>query len=104
MTLPAAPKPSEIYSARAVLAATPGAVAGLLEGAQRAAAGPHRTLIPVTQAVDFGPSLLAGENLVVTGWVDRETRTLVFVQSELRRVEGGPLVAAGTGVYRIITA
>ena len=103
MTLPAAPKSSVTYSAHAVLDAAPGAVAGLLERAQRAAAGSQRSLIPVTQAVDFGPSLVAGEALLMIGWVDRETRTLVFVQSELRRVADGPVVAAGTGVYRIVT-
>ena len=93
--------PPHTYHAEVVLGPERGAVAGLLEGAQRAAAEGRGALIVVTQSIEFGPSTAAGERLEVRSWVDRATRTLLFVQAELARADGGPVVATGSGVYRI---
>lgn len=93
--------PHPTYQATVVLGPELGAIAGLLEGAQRAAAARPEPLIAVTQSIEFGPCVAAGEQLEVRSWVDRATRTMVFVQAELVRSEGGAVVATGSGVYRI---
>jgi acyl-CoA thioesterase FadM len=93
--------PSVTYQTSVTLGAEPGAVAGLLEMAQKAAAEDRGPLIVVTQSIEFGPSTAAGDRLEVRSWVDRATRTLLFVQAELARPDGGAVVATGSGVYRI---
>jgi acyl-CoA thioesterase FadM len=93
--------PAATYQTSVTLGAEPGAVAGLLEMAQRAAAEDRGTLIVVTQSIEFGPSIAAGDRLEVRSWVDRATRTLLFVQAELALPDGGAVVATGSGVYRI---
>jgi acyl-CoA thioesterase FadM len=93
--------PTATYQSNVILGAEPGAVAGLLEMAQRAAAQDQGVLVVVTQSIEFGPSTAPGDRLEVRSWVDRATRTLLFVQAELARPDGGPVVATGSGVYRI---
>ena len=93
--------PHPTYQATVVLGSEPGAIAGLLEAAQRAAAARPDPLIAVTQSIEFGPALSAGEQFQVRSWVDRATRTMVFVQAELVRSEGDRVVATGSGVYLI---
>ena len=93
--------PAATYRSTVTLGAEPGAVAGLLEMAQRAAAEGRGPLIVVTQSIEFGSATAAGDPLEVRSWVDRATRTLLFVQAELARAGGGPVVATGSGVYRI---
>lgn len=93
------------HHAEVVLGSEPGALAGLLDIAQRAAASGvasgAKALIPVTQSIEFGPDVVAGEALEVRAWIDRATRTLMFLQSQAARAGGGPVVATGSGVYRI---
>lgn len=93
--------PAATYHSTVTLGAEPGAVAGLLEMAQRAAAKDRGPLIVVTQSIEFGPVTSAGDTVEARSWVDRATRTLLFVQAELARPNGGPVVATGSGVYRI---
>ncbi len=93
--------PSATFQSTVTLGAETGAIAGLLEMAQRAAAKDRGPLIVVTQSIEFGPATAAGDRLEVRSWVDRATRTLLFVQAELARADGGPVVATGSGVYRI---
>jgi acyl-CoA thioesterase FadM len=93
--------PAATYQSNVILGAEPGAVAGLLEMAQRAAAEDRGPLIVVTQSIEFGPAMAAGDSLEVRSWVDRATRTLLFIQAELVRPNGGAVVATGSGVYRI---
>jgi acyl-CoA thioesterase FadM len=93
--------PTATYKTTVILGTEPGAVAGLLDMAQRAAAEERGPLIVVTQSIEFGPSTTAGDRLEVRSWVDRATCSLLFVQAELARADGGPVVATGSGVYRI---
>jgi acyl-CoA thioesterase FadM len=94
--------PHPTYHAPVVLGPEQGAVAGLLEAAQRAAAARPDPLILVTQSIEFGPPIAAGDPLEVFSWVDRATRTMVFVQAELTLPKGGAVVATSSGVYRIL--
>lgn len=93
--------PAATYQSTVTLGAEPGAIAGLLETAQRAAAAERGPLVVVTQSIEFGPVTAAGDRLEVRSWVDRATRTLLFVQAELAHADGGAVVATGSGVYRI---
>ncbi len=68
-----------------------------------AAEADGRSLAVATLSVDFGP--ISGEPLPTeaTAQVDRSTRSLVFASGEVRD-ETGALLAAGSGVYRVIEA
>ena len=82
---------------------TPGALAGLLETAQRAAFSGSQKLNCVSLAIDVGPLAGAGEAVVTDAVIDRATRSLLFVQSRVLRRSDGVVLATGSGVYQIVT-
>ena len=82
---------------------TPGALAGLLETAQRAAFSGAQKLNCVSLAIDVGPSVGPGEAVVTDAVIDRATRSLLFVQSRVLRQSDGAVLATGSGVYQIVT-
>jgi hypothetical protein len=72
-------------------------VAALLEDALRKIAGPDAE--PTSMTVDYGA---AAEAVGSKAWIERSTRSLVFVQAEAR-AEDGSLVAAASAVFRRVT-
>ena len=82
---------------------TPGALAGLLETAQRAAFSGPQKLNCVSLAIDVGPLARSGEAVVTDAAIDRATRSLLFVQSRVLRHSDGVVLATGSGVYQIVT-
>jgi hypothetical protein len=85
------------------LADTPGALAGLLEVAQRAAFSGPQKLKCVSLAMDVGPLAQPGEAVTTDAAIDRATRSLLFVQSRVLRHGDGVVLATGSGVYQIVT-
>ncbi|KRA56323.1 hypothetical protein ASD79_18390 [Caulobacter sp. Root655] len=77
--------------------------ASLLETALRDVAGP--AALPTSITIDYGA--LAHEAALAApaarAWVERSTRSLVFVQAEVRAADGA-LVAAASAVFRRVTA
>ncbi|ATC33884.1 hypothetical protein CA606_17000 [Caulobacter vibrioides] len=71
-------------------------LAAQLESVLRKAAGEETSLTSMT--VDYGAGEPAGD-LGAKAWVERATRSLVFVQGELRRADGG-LAASGSAIFR----
>ena len=69
-------------------------LAAQLESVLRKAAGEGTSLTSMT--VDYGSGELAAD-LEAKAWVERATRSLVFVQAELRRADGG-LAASGSAI------
>ena len=76
-------------------------VAALLEQALSEAAGVDAH--PTSLTIDYGPSAEPGAATdgppTIRAWVERATRSLVFVQGEARRSDGG-LAATAAGVFR----
>jgi len=72
--------------------------AALLEDALRQIAGPDAQ--PTSMTIDYGAALQAHAS---KAWVERSTRSLVFVQAEAR-TEDGSLVAAASAVFRRVTS
>ena len=72
-------------------------VAALLEQALREAAGAGAH--PTSLTVDYGPAAGADSPATTRAWVERATRSLMFVQGEARRPDGA-LAATGAGVFR----
>ncbi|MFT4255100.1 MAG: hypothetical protein QM608_21770 [Caulobacter sp.] len=70
-------------------------LAALLEDALKEAAGADAA--PVSLTVDYGAG--AGEGLVLRGWIERATRSLVFAQAEAR-TPAGALAGSASGVFR----
>ena len=68
--------------------------AALLEDALREIAGPDAQ--PTSMTVDYGA---AAGPFSARAWVERSTRSLIFVQAEAR-TEQGTLVAAASAVFR----
>ncbi|MFY8209041.1 MAG: hotdog domain-containing protein [Caulobacter sp.] len=71
-------------------------LAAQLESVLRKAAGEGTSLTSMT--VDYGSGESAAD-LEAKAWVERATRSLVFVQAELRRADGG-LAASGSAICR----
>jgi hypothetical protein len=82
---------------------TPGALAGLLETAQRAAFSGPQKLNCVSLAIDVGPLARSREAVVTDAVIDRATRSLLFVQSRVLRQSDGVVLATGSGIYQILT-
>lgn len=71
--------------------------AALLEDALRQVAGTDAE--PASMTVDYA---VAGPVSTHKAWIERATRSLVFVQAEAR-TEDGNLVAAASAVFRRVT-
>ncbi|WP_137803648.1 hypothetical protein [Caulobacter sp. 3R27C2-B] len=71
-------------------------LAAQLESDLRKAAGEETSLTSMT--VDYGASDV-GDDLESKSWVERATKSLVFVQAELRRADGG-LAASASAIFR----
>lgn len=71
-------------------------LAAQLESVLRKAAGEEASL--TSMMVDYGAGGVSGD-LEPKGWVERATRSLVFVQAELRRADGG-LAASASAIFR----
>lgn len=71
-------------------------LAAQLESVLRKAAGEGTTLTSMT--VDYGAGEVAGD-LEAKAWVERATKSLAFVQAELRRADGG-LAASASAIFR----
>jgi acyl-coenzyme A thioesterase PaaI-like protein len=80
------------------LAAAPAAGAALLEPLMDQAAGPGAT--SVSLSLDFGVPAKAGDEVVTEAWVERATRTLVFVHGRITLAGDEALVLTASGVYR----
>ena len=63
--------------------------------AQAAGAGAH----PVSIALDLAGALVGPDGLACQAWVERATRTLVFLGAEARTADGA-LAASATAVFR----
>jgi len=76
--------------------------AALLEDALREIAGPSAE--PASLIVDYGPAAgtPAAGPCGARAWIERSTRSLVFVQAEARAADGA-LVAAASAVFRRVT-
>ena len=72
-------------------------LAALLEDDLRKIAGPDAE--PTSMTVDYG---VAAQVHGSKAWIERSTRSLVFVQAEAR-AEDGSLVAAASAVFRRVT-
>ncbi|MFZ0269409.1 hypothetical protein [Caulobacter sp.] len=77
-------------------------LAALLEDDLRKIAGPDAE--PTSMTVDYGAAVssLKGGVHASKAWIERSTRSLVFVQAEAR-AEDGTLVAAASAVFRRVT-
>lgn len=71
-------------------------LAAQLESVLRKAAGEGTTLTSMT--VDYGAGAISGD-LEAKGWVERATKSLAFVQAELRCADGG-LAASASAIFR----
>jgi acyl-coenzyme A thioesterase PaaI-like protein len=85
------------------LAAEPGAMAGLLETAQRAVFDGTLKLNCVSQSIEFTAPAEVGVKVITEAQIDRATRSLLFVQSRVLRLKDRTVLATGAGVYQIIT-
>ena len=85
------------------LAAAPGAVAGLLETAQRAVFDGAAKLYCVSQSIEFSAPTEAGEKVIAEAQIDRATRSLLFVQSRILRQKDRVVLATGAGIYQMVT-
>jgi acyl-coenzyme A thioesterase PaaI-like protein len=88
----------DILRRQAAMPAAPAAAASLLEPLLAEAAGPGAG--PLSLTLDYGPGAPAGAEVVAEAWVERGTRTLVFVHGRLSAVDGGQLVATASAVFR----
>lgn len=86
---------------RAQAAAGPAPAAALLEPAMAGAIG--EAAAPVSLTLDYGAPLIAGETVTVESWVERATRTLVFVHGRVLKGDGA-LAATGSAVFRKLDA
>lgn len=82
----------------ALFAGAPGAVAALLEPALAQVAG--EGVFPVSLTLDYANAGRPGEAVVVEAWVERATRSLVFVHGKLGRSGDGALLAQAAAVFR----
>lgn len=69
-------------------------IATLLEDALRDVAGPAAS--PTSMTLDYGSAV---GDLTCRAWVERATRSLMFVQAEARNADGA-LAAAASAVFR----
>jgi hypothetical protein len=77
-------------------------VAAMLEDALREIAGADAA--PTSMTIDYGstaPSSAASPK--AKAWIERSTRSLIFVQAEARAEDGSP-VAIASAVFRRVTA
>jgi hypothetical protein len=74
-------------------------VAALLENALREIAGADAT--PTSMTVDYGSDTTPSVDVPPTtkAWIERSTRSLLFVQAEVRAADGSP-VAIASAVFR----
>jgi len=77
--------------------AGPAPAAALLEPAMGDAIG--EPAAPVSLTLDYGAPLIAGETVTIESWVERATRTLVFVHGRVLKGDGA-LAATGSAVFR----
>jgi acyl-coenzyme A thioesterase PaaI-like protein len=75
----------------------PAPAAALLEPAMAGAIG--EAAAPVSLTLDYGAPLIAGETVTIESWVERATRTLVFVHGRVLKGDGA-LAATGSAVFR----
>lgn len=73
-----------------VFSAAPGEAAALLEPLLLATGGPGTKLLSVT--FDYGPAPGAAGPAVAEAWIERTTRSLVFVHGRLAAADGAVLV------------
>ena len=81
--------------------AGPAPAAALLEPAMADAIG--EPAAPVSLTLDYGAPLIAGETVTIESWVERATRTLVFVHGRVLKGDGA-LAATGSAVFRKLDA
>ena len=79
----------------------PAPAAALLESAMAAVIG--EAAAPVSLTLDYGVALDGGETVTVESWVERATRTLVFVHGRVLK-DDGALAATGSAVFRRLEA
>lgn len=82
--------PATTLRQETVFSARPGEAAGLLEPLLLATAGPGTALLSVT--FDHGPAPATAGPAVAEAWVERATRSLVFVHGRLASADGAVLV------------
>jgi acyl-coenzyme A thioesterase PaaI-like protein len=80
------------------LAAAPAAASVLLEPVMGEAAGPGAALVSLS--LDFGATPPADAPVVVEAWVERATRTLIFVHGRIVASAESALVVTASAVYR----
>jgi hypothetical protein len=74
-------------------------VAALLEDALRQIAGADAA--PTSMTVDYGAAAASSTAVAPTtrAWIERSTRSLLFVQAEVRAEDGSP-IAIASAVFR----
>jgi hypothetical protein len=78
-----------------------GALAGLMETAQKAVfSGPGR-LRCVSLNLELGQAIKPDEPVVCQAWIDRQTRSLLFAQSQLLRGSDRVILATASGIWQI---
>ncbi|HVI31279.1 hypothetical protein [Phenylobacterium sp.] len=82
--------PASTLRQETLFSAKPGEAAGLLEPLLLAVGGPGAALLSVT--FDYGPAPAAPGPAVAEAWVERATRSLVFVHGRLAAADGAVLV------------
>ncbi len=85
----------------AIAAEAHDALSALLLTALAVAAGEGRTVSPASFGAEFTATSLMAQPVSVEAWVERATRTLVFVAAEARGIDGGRLAAA-SAVFRVL--
>lgn len=80
------------------LADAPAAAAALLEPMMSQAAGAGAALVSLT--LDYGEAVQPDAAVAVEAWVERATRTLVFVHGRIAPQGDGPSLVTGSAVFR----
>ena len=83
------------------MADAPGALAGMMETAQKSVYSGPQDLRCVSFTLELGGPIAPGETVISQAWIERQTRSLIFAQSQLLRGSDRVILATASGIWQI---